>query len=60
MTERTLRNRMKNEGYRLRKGRDVAGMIGFQIIDFNNIIVAGEHFELDFYDVIDFLNKSVF
>lgn len=57
MTERTLRNRIKNEGYRLRKGRDAAGMIGFQIIDFNNIIVAGEHFELDFYDVIDFLNK---
>lgn len=48
---------MKNEGYRLRKGRDAAGMIGFQIIDFNNIIVAGEHFELDFYDVIGFLNK---
>lgn len=57
MTERTLRNRMKKDGYTIRKGRDAAGMIGFQIIDFNNIIVAGEHFELDFYDVIDFLNK---
>ena len=57
MTERTLRNRMKNEGYRLRKGRDAYGMIGYQIIDCNYIINAGEHFELDLYDVIDFLNK---
>ena len=57
MTERTLRNRIKKEGYRLRKGRDGTGMIGFQIINFNNIIVVGEHFELDFYDVIDFINK---
>lgn len=57
MTERTLRNRMKNKGYRLRKNRDAYGMIGYQIIDCNNIIIAGEHFELDLYDVIDFLNK---
>lgn len=58
MTERTLRNRMKKDGYTIRKGRDAYGMIGYQIIDNNNnIIIAGEHFELDFYDVIDFLNK---
>ena len=57
MTERTLRNRMNKDGYTIRKGRDAYGMIGYQIIDNNNIIIAGEHFELDFYDVIDFLNK---
>ena len=57
MTERTLRNRMKKDGYTIRKGRDAYGMIGYQIIDYNNIIIAGERFELDFCDVIDFLNK---
>lgn len=57
MTERTLKNRMKKDGYTIRKGRDAYGMIGYQIIDYNNIIIAGEHFELDFYDVTDFLNK---
>jgi len=57
MTERTLKNKMKKDGYTIKKGRDAYGMIGYQIIDCNNIIITGEHFELDFYDVIDFLNK---
>lgn len=58
MTERTLRNRMKKEGYSIKKGRDAYGMMGYQIIDFNNVIVAGEHFELDFDDVANYVKSK--
>lgn len=57
MTQRTLRNKIKKDGYTIRKGRDAYGMIGYQIIDINNIIVAGEHFELDFDDVVRFIKS---
>lgn len=57
MTERTLRNKIKKDGYTIRKGRDAYGMIGYQIIDINNVIVAGEHFELDFDDVVRFIKS---
>ncbi|MPM00427.1 hypothetical protein SDC9_46651 [bioreactor metagenome] len=59
MTLSALRRRAEKEGYRIVKGRDPFGIDGYNIIDANNVLVAGEHFALDINDLETWFEKPV-
>lgn len=55
----TLRSMVNRKGYTLKKSRShsIDNRGGYMIVDENNYIVAGEHFEMSPEDVQNFLNK---
>ena len=56
--EKKLRNKLRQQGFALRKGRDAYNVTGYMIIDpYRNAIEAGERFDLNIYDVERFANE---
>jgi len=51
MTLQTLRRHAAKGGFRIVKGKDSLGIDGYNIIDTNNVLVAGEHYALDIDDL---------
>lgn len=58
LNEFNLRKALREQGFLLHRGRDAVGCIGYRIVNIiNNSIVAGEHFEMSLYDVMQFARE---